>query len=330
MNSLSWLALALVGVSAAVVAVQLQAAPASTPRVAVSPPLPTQSSPAQPQYPQLKAACMNRHSGRIRHGFQRGWYEVNSAHKIVTAQWMAGENANEHPDTPYPIVPLEAGMKHMQQASEEILTRFFPLFAAVVDSERVFVAGVTDDGKAVLEVWRQAWPTNMPQPQSDGADSGPRSVNVVLPRRTIERIATITDPQRVHVLNVTPVRRSNGPSTQVIVQYWESTELHLVDLASGAHTLLASATGAEGIGPIPQLGQVRFNALAGRKHATAGFVYFLQYFQNGAVRSTLPDVVVLIDQDYNGTIDTHQIVTSAQFSAPGGWRDLVHYPDWWK
>jgi hypothetical protein len=217
------------------------------------------------------------------------------------------------------------------QETQSFTTRYFPLTSAVLDASRVLVAGVDADGLSVIELWNLGWPAVMPAPAIGVGGSGPQSVNVVLPQRSVVRIYQAAASGLDFVANMTALRRSAGDPVQALVQFRPSLDIHVLDIPAGTLTLLASGTSGGGqLGQVPELQQHYFNHFYSKQHVSSGFVYFLVEQRRHANAVQRPPALLFFDTDMNGTLDSHATVQAVDFYGPGLWSDSAQYVEWWK
>jgi hypothetical protein len=109
---------------------------------------------------------------------------------------------------------------------------------------------------------------------------------------------------------------------KLFVYYDGSSELCEVDLATRTQTLRASPTGASSSLNVPELGNA-YNRCWAVDYAARGNCYFFGTDMESPTDSRLPipRVLVLIDSDRDGKVDSSKLISPEEWKAYWGNRD---------
>jgi len=273
---------------------------------------------------------------KLRGGLQMGTVTFRAFENAITIDWIANalNNSTLAPDAslPYDLGTDSIGLHAYRHASQTLTTRFYPTACSVLDGAHLLVAGVTAQGVTVIERWEVVWPSPMPALNTDPA-TGRTHVNVVTPPiGTRERWYQSAPPVQRFVRNLSGLQRSTGSVQAALVQFHDSADILRLDVATHQLTVLASGNSSVGaLGQIPSLASngprwVEFGDRDG-----IGFTYMLRPGMPkhmGGSPVGAPPVLVLIDQNRDGSLDQFLELSPSECLS-NGWWDLANYNKWW-
>ena len=272
-------------------------------------------------------------AGAIRKGYQEGRIRTSSVEKQVFIGWTSSAIANQPPVWTAQWSPQGNALdgNKAQSGIQEFSTRYFPTASCVLAEDAIVVAGITTAGETVVERWSLAWPTPMPSPLANQA--GVTAVSVALPSRAgVRRVYSADVVGRRYVRNLCALRRASGPPTDCLVQFYDSNDLYSLNLNTGQATLVASAVNASGaLGMVPGLQPKNHSAISFGNRTGVGYAYTLRRGMKSSLATgspTAPPVVVLVDGNRDGVVDSALQMTAADY-AQQGWSNLNNYESWW-
>ena len=274
-------------------------------------------------------------TGTIRKSFQEGVVSLSARDQSVTMNWSASPIANAQPDFSLVWDPQTRALGNnvVQTGAQTVVVRYYPTAACVVDNDSIVVAGVDSTGETVIEVWALVWPSPMPTVQTN-IQTGLKSVAVAMPSvGSKTRIYDASVPGRNIARNLCGMRRQTDQAAAALVQFYDSTDIYAANLTTGALSLVASASSAPTtLGPIADLGVDSVSRIWCGDKISQGYVYVLRRGSPNVSFTwggTVPNILVLIDADRNGAIDSYLSLDSAAFVSQG-LADLGNYNLWWR
>jgi len=276
-------------------------------------------------------------AGKLRMGLQAGVVSAIGRERCVNVLWTASAIANQEPDYSLEVdfANRAIGGAKATTRNQMVGTNFFPTaFGKLSDSE-VLVAGIRSSGVTVVQRWTLVWPPQMPSPTQD-VESGLTSVEVVFP--TIERSNVFVGPAlsgRRYVTGINSLRRLAGAPTQALIQFLQpDNDVMVMDLSSGGFELLASeANSSAELGVLTSLATKDYSQIGFGDKTDTGYCY--RFWRGDSDLSTvLPagspptPILMLVDNDRDGTIDNAVQLTSGQFVS-GGFDNLRNYAAFW-
>ena len=201
------------------------------------------------------------------------------------------------------------------ESTREWRTAYFPTWIATVSENVMCVAGKRPTGNTVLELWTFTPPQHSIEYSQQGAP--PKHV-VSIGERTVTTLYDADVAGRRTVRTCSPV--FGAASQRILVQFADSNELSVFDVATSAWTLVATPDSQHAVGStvhLPLLMQ-KFRYVRVFEHATYGWCYFLSDLSDAP-----PDdldaatTLFLYDQDKNGVIEHALQLSANQFDALG-------------
>jgi hypothetical protein len=288
-----------------------------------SPPVGVQGLPAGFPPNDLRAGTANR---PLRAGFQKGLVSTDTIRRSVDFLWGAGATVNQAQYRNY--IPSLDPTEPMPTAIDVVSfgTRYYPNAVAVLDGSCVLVAGGTEDRNTVIERWDFTWPIPMPVPQTDPT-TGITTVALQVPdRRGISRIYLGTAPPDRRVRSMCGLVKEGALSSHALVLWSDNGDIGLLDIESGATSVLASPENAAGALVIPSLGSVPYNHIGFAERFDLGYTYELYRETVLGSRTAVWPATVLIDSDRDGEIDGFRVLDRAMWLAEG-WNDPAEFVD---
>jgi len=201
---------------------------------------------------------------------------------------------------------VEARAARMVDTTEPV--EFWPTQTAEYSNGRLCVAGVDPrSGNTILEIWTVSAPRWV-------SGYAARTVAKVEPgvvterRRVYDAFATgMNTVQRVHAM-----RSASRTPTHLLVQFYDSHDVHTLEVATGRTKRVASPIEHADGATIPLLAHELVSQ--SRRHRTEGALYILS--EQRAPESQ-PSIVVLRDADLDGSIDSTSVMSSEAFREAG-------------
>lgn len=183
------------------------------------------------------------------------------------------------------------GKARYEEARQSLDATFHVTAVGRLDSDSLLVAGHgLVDGRAVIERWDFLFPDPMPEPEL-GAN-GFTTVQIVFPG--VQAADVDSSPNAGAPRYVTGICGLRGGS-KALVHFAQPNDVYLLDLSTGAMTLLLSETAPGGsLGVAASLAVKEYCRIRVLDHPTLGYAYF---FEVGASA---------IHEDYGGS----QVVTA--------------------
>jgi hypothetical protein len=262
----------------------------------------------------------------LRAGFQKGLVSTDTSRRSVDFLWGAGATVNQARYRNY--IPSLEPTEPMPTAIEmvSIGTRFDPNAVAVLDGNRLLVAGVTDDQHTVIVRWDFTWPSPMPAPQTDPATGITTVALQVRDRRGISRIYLGTAPPDRRVHSMCGLVREDALSSHALVVWSDNGDIGLLDIETGATSLLASGEIAAGAFVIPSLGSVAYNHIGFAERFDLGYTYELYRETVLGSRTAVWPATLLVDSDRDGVVDGFRVLERSEWLAEG-WNDPAKFVD---
>jgi hypothetical protein len=240
---------------------------------------------------------------------------VRTLDKVVSFEWR-WVTPNDHSPT---------NMK--AHTSEEFATKYWPTIAAV-GRDRMFVGGKGEDGATILERWVfESKEAGHPAPSVEltcgalGAES-PRYEWTLPPRTHVDEIVRLP-PESPQGL-IRDLFSSLRSKERVFIYYDGSSELYELDLATRSQTLRASPTGTSSSLKVPELCN-DYRRCWAADYAQQGYCYFFAPDMEHGVdsRRPVPRLLVLIDSDRDGRIDSSKLVSAKEWAEY--WGDTANF-----
>ncbi len=216
------------------------------------------------------------------------------------------------------------GGQALSTHTENFATAFVPTAIAFADGSTadttapllMFVAGRGPRGDTVIEEWKYLRDgANAPSPGGiSGSPGSPAGVWQVPPRKTVTELFR---ERTLGLDTVTVMFPLRGISNRLLIQFFDSKDIYVLDAQSKVFTKIASPvappSGSTWIHE-PNL-TLEFTSKLSGEMATDGFLYLMGINAWGAA---LPvQCVVLKDGNKDGTIDGIQCLSSTQYNSSG-------------
>ncbi len=211
---------------------------------------------------------------------------------------------------------FKVGAESLTESSTYV-TDYWPTRCNMGPAHTLYVAGKGfASDTVVFEVWRFNPPVFQPGRQTIHGQTPPKLKPAK--RTSVTRIAEV--PATDGLVRGLVVLR-NASTESFLVLYSGSSKVYAVDAATGAQTLVASPTPIPGVLHQPSLADPWALCYVA-KRIGEGFLYLFRV--GGDSFAEPPPVLVLRDSDENGTIDSSDILSAAQWQAlgyenPNGW-----------
>lgn len=282
------------------------------------------------EYPSATApkTLWDKSEGQFSQTYEKGFVTVNTANSYVAIEWSAAADYALPVPAESEWQPLAHGLEDdpspAQYQLQQFSTSFHPTNAEVVDNDTLLVAGFSSTGTTILEKWTFAWPLQMPFPQADPS-TGISTVPVVVPPRTETTVLYKQDVTgRRFVRGLSAQKRSSGAPTSAIVWFNDSRDLYEINLSSGQLSLLASPGSQQGaLGQIPELTNL-YDRISSSEMIGGPYYYFFGRTDWTYSASSAQSILVFEDSDKDGSLDTHLMITPAQWTADG-WSNAYNF-----
>lgn len=213
--------------------------------------------------------------------------------KRVSVDWSYFPNLND---------PSE-----MTTETQNFTTRYFPTYACGIGTDKLCVAGVDGLGKTVLELWA----FDVSNVEADPPTKATRTSVTTLINEVVAG--------RYCILQFVP---SRADPDVLLMRYHDSRDVYAFDTGTQVFTKVAGPgpTEPSGVIVVPELAGV-YASIGSRDHVTHGYAYIFR------LPHASPDsrkVVVLIDSDRDGDLDSGDALTATEWDS-GGWADPANY-----
>lgn len=274
-------------------------------------------------------------AGALRCAYQEGKISTVAADQKIVVGWTASALCNQAPQWSLTFNPPHnaLGTYKAQSGTQEIPVRYYPTASCAIDSTTFMVAGRSFDGNTIIERWAVRWPAPMPGPVMDPATQIV-SVSVALPSIALgQRVYAASVPGKKLVKNMCAIRKSNSSPVSCLVQFDDSGDVYVMNCNSGQLTLLASAAASPSgtLGTVAGLSPNNQNGIAFGDHTSAGYIYTLSRglkLPSELGTPTPPPVVIFVDSNRDGVIESALQVSEADYKSQGWW-NLANYNNWW-
>lgn len=206
----------------------------------------------------------------------------------------------------------------LQAGTEAVFaTRYWPTDACWVDENTLAVAGKLSSGETVIEKWvfsSVSVSTGSATPSGGGPPVPVYQIDA--PERTDVSVAYSAATVGMDMVLAIENSGSNTPEPSVLAQFYDSRDVYLIGLDSGAHLIVASPTA--GAAPVvsSSLGE-DFTHLRGAEHATLGNLFWFVDARNHVHVDDSAPRPVLLDSNKDGIIDAVLDYTVEQFQQVG-------------
>lgn len=188
---------------------------------------------------------------------------------------------------------------HLDKKDQVFPVRYWPTAAVKLSDGSFCVAGKgSRNGNTIVELWQFDPPS---------ASASPWKPTVI---RSVDEIYSELTTGRSIVTNMVPMW--GGSSQALLMKFYDSKDVYSLTLA-GAYSLVASQTSHPNVQVASLLSET--DAAWARELVGGGYVYC--FLKGGIQDLQTPSMVLLIDSDKNGTIDSATTLSGAQFVAAG-------------
>ena len=175
---------------------------------------------------------------RPAHGLQSGEVELQPFAQRLEVSWRERHPAEPHGD-PAGAAAACDDPRFPARLAQTFPSGFQPTAFETLDAATWIVAGREREGGARIERWELSWPDPMPVLARD-ASGCVRAPLVAPERRAATSLWSGSTPGTERPGDLAALLRADGTLAGLLVLFDDSRELHLLDPATGALTLLAS------------------------------------------------------------------------------------------
>ena len=263
---------------------------------------------------------------------QQAYVTTDSTSRVVTLHWTSSQYVGQPPNWSLTWDSATDGMGSCKTLTQDqiVTTRFYPTSCAIADADSILVGGINGDGETIIEVWDLTWVGPMPTPVIEGS-SGLLVIPISQPNVTKTRVYQADEAGQRFVCSLAGLRVSgSSDAAAILVQFYDSQDVYTVDLGSSIPVLLVSESTPGALFSAPaSLAPKDHTGMRFADRTDTGYVYIFERGRNGWWDQPYDaPILILIDGDRNGTIDSLVQLSDLDFEH-AGWSDIDNFTEWW-
>jgi len=185
-------------------------------------------------------------------------------------------------------------------ASQDIALPFYPTAICRNGMDVIYVAGRNQKGQTVVHAMTYTPPT-----VTVGGGGAVSIGNAVVTNIDVLYHEATTGRDMIRFM-----RPTLFDSTKLLIQFWDSRDLYLLDTTSGAYTKVASSTASPGVLQVPSI-QDHFDMVWFAEHVAYGYVYVL-----GSAKHDV-NALIIYDMNKDGVFDGFLSIPKSQWATSG-------------